>query len=366
MATLRKIFFNIHLYLGLAGSIILFVVAITGGILTYEFEIDHRLNSKLYYVDPQPQRVPLANLGPAAEKAVPGKRAVVLYLGRNEGLAHEVIMNDGLRVTVNPYTGAVLGSRMIQGRLMAKVQDIHRRLMLKNSLLVSYSTIAMVVLACSGLYLWWKTKIVGFKQQGSARRFNFDLHHVSGFYFLIPVLLIALSGVVLGFDKYLLPPQLDAKGRPVRPPQPASTPQPGVPAISVDDAFTKALAALPGARITTVGLALGPRATYQFTMKLPEDNTPGGRSQVAIDKYSGQVLQMQTSRDFRGLRSIIYWSRQIHTGEFWGWPTRLLFLFATLAIAVQAVSGVIMWIARIRTQRKKAAPVSSQHDPVAI
>jgi len=27
---------------------------------------------------------------------------------------------------------------------------------------------------------------------------------------------------------------------------------------------------------------------------------------------------------------------------------------------------VIMWIARIRTQRKKAAPVSSQHDPVAI
>src|SRR5262249_56219913 len=88
-------------------------------------------------------------------------------------------------------------------------------------------------------------------------------------------------------------------------------------------------------------------------LKVAEDRTPGGRSQVALDVYTGSpiaVLSTRATHPATKLRSLI---RPVHTGDIWGWPSRLLWFCASLAVSVLTVTGVLIWW---KPQRKTVAP----------
>jgi uncharacterized iron-regulated membrane protein len=67
-----KVFFrNIHLYLSLAAGIIIFCSCLSGTLLVFEEEIEHTLHHNRYYVEPQGQRLSLAQLAQTAVSQVP-------------------------------------------------------------------------------------------------------------------------------------------------------------------------------------------------------------------------------------------------------------------------------------------------------
>jgi len=120
------------------------------------------------------------------------------------------------------------------------------------------------------------------------------------------------------------------------------TPQPSARLLTPDDAVTTARAAMPGAAPIAV-TAPSPTSAYRVAMRFPEDLTPGGRTRVYVDPYTGAVLQAESSRTTAAGTRIINANRAIHTGDIFGASSKILMSLTSLAAIAQVITGVTMW-----------------------
>jgi len=133
--------------------------------------------------------------------------------------------------------------------------------------------------------------------------------------------------------------------------QPTPRPNPRVPAvpgavpIGPDSALALARAALPGTTPFQLNVP-GPTEAYVIRARYPEDRTPGGRSMVVLNPYSGKVLFAEGSRGAPAGARLVILNRAIHTGDVWGIPGKLLVSLASLAALAQVFTGLTMWLKR--------------------
>ncbi|RZJ51964.1 MAG: PepSY domain-containing protein, partial [Flavobacterium sp.] len=117
-------------------------------------------------------------------------------------------------VYMNPYTGEVLNiksvSRSDSPDFFRFILNGHRALWLPYDIgrpIVGVAVLIFVFLLISGIVLWWPTKWIksirdkSFKIKLSAtfKRLNYDLHNVLGFYSMIFLLFISMTGLVWSF-----------------------------------------------------------------------------------------------------------------------------------------------------------------------
>ena len=93
-----------------------------------------------------------------------------------------------------------------------------------------------------------------------------------------------------------------------------------------------------------IQLPPSPAVPAMVQLKYPEDHTPAGRSRVWIDKYRGTVLLAMSTRTAPLGQHMIDIKRSLHTGDIFGWPTQILWALASIMLAMQAVTGVLMWL----------------------
>ncbi len=132
------------------------------------------------------------------------------------------------------------------------------------------------------------------------------------------------------------------------------TPPAGARPIGPDRAMEIARAALPGATPFLISVP-GPSGVYAIRARYPEDLTPGGRSFVTVDPYSGKVLFAEGSRTAPAGTRVVVLNRAIHTGDVFGIPGKIVAALASLVLVLQMVSGAAMWWKR--TRRHGAAGV---------
>jgi uncharacterized iron-regulated membrane protein len=113
-----------------------------------------------------------------------------------------------------------------------------------------------------------------------------------------------------------------------------------------------AAAAIPGTFPFQIGIP-GPQGAYQIRSRFPEDLTPGGRSRVMVDQYTGTVLYAESSRTAPAGTRMVIVNRAIHTGDILGIPSKTLMSLASLMAVAQVLSGVLMWWKRTRAKRSK-------------
>ena len=126
-------------------------------------------------------------------------------------------------------------------------------------------------------------------------------------------------------------------------PAPQSVPFAGRTRIPVDEAIAIAERALPGAFASNVGIPAGPKAVFRVLKKFPEDRTPAGRSRVYLDQFNGKVLLVENTRTAPLGTRILNLKRSAHTGDIFGAPTRALYFIVSLGIALQAITGALIW-----------------------
>ncbi|RUT72357.1 PepSY domain-containing protein [Flavobacterium cupreum] len=117
-------------------------------------------------------------------------------------------------VYMNPYTGEVLNvksfSRGDSLDFFRFILNGHRALWLPYDIgrpIVGIAVLIFVFLLISGIVLWWPTKWIksirdkSFKIKWSAtfKRVNYDMHNVLGFYSMIFLLFISVTGLVWSF-----------------------------------------------------------------------------------------------------------------------------------------------------------------------
>jgi uncharacterized iron-regulated membrane protein len=132
--------------------------------------------------------------------------------------------------------------------------------------------------------------------------------------------------------------------------------------LSADELVAMAMHAAPGAAPTAIDLPDTPGDPALVLLKYPEDRTPAGRTRIYLDPYNGKVI---ASTDARKVPlAVMYASRlnrEIHTGDVYGWPSKLLACFFSLMLPVLAISGPLLWWhRRVASQRPQSTRPSSQ------
>lgn len=353
---LRAVLLKVHLWVGMGAALFLFALGLSGALLTFEDIVDPALNARAWYVKPQGTPLKLTQITQAYRLAFPQSTLKELVLPQKPDDTVKIVAQQSngrdVVVGVNPYTGEIVGRRIDQQlRPMLAIRKFHTHLLIRGRsghMILTIAACCLFGLAITGIVLWWPRKILKL-HGGPSHNVVFDLHQMLGLWSSVCVLLFALTGIAIGFED-----QVNQWALAVSRMQPAPWPTPkspaaGVPPLSLDELLTKAESIAPGAR--AIGLDFdSPNDPALVVMKFPEDHL--GRTWVILDRYTGDVLRFDSTRAMPvALKYARLWNQEIHTGEIFGWPTRILASIFSLAVAALAVTGPWIWWNRTRAQR---------------
>ena len=221
----------------------------------------------------------------------------------------------------------------------------------------------MMILVLSGIYLWWPLKRVSIAAGATGRRFWFDVHNSVGIFSLVFLLVLTFTGLMIGFEESTVPMFYRMTGSEATKVPQTPPPPPVARPITPNQAMEIAAGAIPGTFPFQISIP-GPKGAYQIRSRFPEDLTPGGRSRVIVDQYTGNVLYAEGSRTAPAGTRMVIVNRAIHTGDIFGIPSKILMSLACLMAVMQVFSGGIMWWKRTRaTNRVKANTAGSGRGP---
>ena len=353
--TARRILLTLHLWLGLAAGIFLIVLGLTGSVIAFENDIDHWMHPELFYVKAGPQTLPEQGLIRRAEAHVAPARVAAVQVLRGAGFARVMQTTDGQSVFVNPYDGAILGT--VRGGfaidpVIGYIHQIHLRLVPNprdapqlaavGKTAVSFAGLILCLLVPTGLILFWRSRRTTIKWSASWFRVCFDLHHVIGLYASLFLLIMAFTGILIGFDageRALY--AVTGSGRPANMPRPQSSPAPGD--ITADRAIEIARASIPNASIAGLFLPVNRNGVWTILMRVPEETSETVHSSVAIDRYSGRVLQVRNFLTYSQGYRLIRFNRSIHTGDIWGLPSHIVASLTSLLLVAMVFTGLVIW-----------------------
>lgn len=220
----------LHLWLGLASGVIVLIVCLTGCIWVFNDEITALLEPETKVEWQEKPVITPGQLSAIVARDYPDKLpAFANYRqGRviNLNLKDKVEKKDkaerggrrvgGTTLKINPYTGEVISKEVRkkgETDFFRFILNGHRFLWMPSAIgrpIVNYGTLVFVVLLITGL-IWWypkkwnnatRDKSFKIKWAASFKRVNLDLHNVLGFYSLLFLLAIALTGMVYGIKWY--------------------------------------------------------------------------------------------------------------------------------------------------------------------
>lgn len=359
---IRKLIFQLHLYVGLVVGLLLVSAGLTGSVLVWKNEIDALLHPGLLRVEPAPAGLSLQEVVEVAERAYPDRPAARIQMARAPGESVEVTTAgaDPLQVYVDPYRGTVLGSRRPTETFANALFYWHTSLLSGETgeMVMGTSALLLLVLVLSGLVVWWPgmrrlADAVRVKWSANWKRVNYDLHRAGGFWSVLFLTLVAVTGSSLVFhDAYMA--GLDwATRSPPRPAAPVVSEVPGAPALPLDGMVQRANAALPGGEVTYVVLPPTSTAPLIVRKKMPPELHPNGRNFVYLHPQTGEVLAVENALTApAGTRAynVLY---PLHIGHWGGAVSRVLYSLLGLVPLLLFVSGFLMWRNRTRGKRTK-------------
>jgi uncharacterized iron-regulated membrane protein len=347
----RSLLFKVHLVGGLIGAAFLLILGVTGSVMAFESEIDIWLRPSLFRVAPSGQMQSLSALSASvAGVKQPDERIGIVVLPRkpNNSCSFTPFAPGRLprQVFINEYSGRVLGSLSVV-RFVVVAHGLHEA----SGAVMGCAAIILLSSVVSGLYLWWPLKRIKVGFGGPSRRLCFDLHNSIGFFSSLFLLVFGATGAYMAFESVTVPATYKLTGSKQLPGDPPSTPVPGATPISADSALRIAREFLPPAVPLWIVMPEEKTSSYLVKMRFPEDHSSNGASIVWIDQFSGKVLAAWNSRTGPVARRIERANRDLHSGDIWGYPSRVLACLMSMLLVVQAITGPYLWWKRRCAER---------------
>jgi len=387
----------LHLWLGLASGIVVFIVSITGCMFAFHKEISEVIHKDVLFVTPRSTPIlPPSVLKEKAQAAL-GKDHPVTYMTmfREPNRSWEFMSykpGDKNAITffksveyygsafVDPYTGEVKAVHDYKKDFFIIVKYIHWSLLLNHPIgahIVGWSTLIFVVLLITGLILWWpkkwnkKSREQSFKIKwsGKFKRVNYDLHNVLGFYSMLLALVLAFTGMVWAFKwfqatVYVIAARTTAA--PERKTFQSDSLQLGASTNGLDVAYYHLLKEQPKA--TRFGASpAAPKADAPIYMSAYfGKETYYDRDDYQFDKYTGKLLYHGTPKEKNAGERLIGMNYDIHVGAIGGLPGKILAFIISLICASLPVTGVLVWLNKGKKKEKVEKPKAVKIEEPAV
>jgi len=370
---MRNIWFQLHWLIGITAGSVLIVVGVTGAILSFEPELSRAMNPAVMNVTPQRATLSPDALVGRINAAVPEKRIAALTLASSPQesarvtFAPEPPAKRGESRYVNPYSGELLGKPAGEEFFRFVIQ-LHRYLAAGDigKHIVGASTLGVVYLALSGLYLRWPATVfsvrswLALRWSLKGRNFWWELHSVLGTWVLVVYLFAALTGLYWSYEWYR-----DAMFAVTGAPKPAqqqagggADKAGGGPSIT-DAEIAKDLGRAWGdfrsqiEHFETATIRMPSKAGKPVQITYLDRDPPHLRAvnRILIDPASGNAVEHERYADKPMGAKIMSSVYALHTGRFFGLPGVVILAIASLAMAISGISG---WLLYLDRRRKKA------------
>ncbi|MEM7711996.1 MAG: PepSY domain-containing protein [Cyanobacteria bacterium P01_A01_bin.68] len=321
-----------HLSLALVSGLFLLLASITGIILAFE-PIQHATQS---YAPEELSGITLAETLEVLQKEY--DEVLTLKVDANDFLVADVITQtgDSKSVYVHPLSGAILGEPQPQHPIFQFTTNLHRSLFLKGigRFFVGLVSFLLCLIAITGLLLIIR------RQGGIAKLFSkiqkdyFELryHVILGRLFLVPIIIVAATGVYLSAEKFNLLPSTKVTHQMLEPEEDMD--------MSVRPTELDLFQKITMDEVRSV--------TFPFS-EFPEDyfELALDDRELYVHQYTGAILSEQKYPFTLVLSQL---SLTLHTGQgsiLWS----SILLLASGSILFFIYSGWVMWRKRIKSSK---------------
>lgn len=395
--TFRKLIHVMHLWVGLACTLVLFVMCLTGTMYVFNREITQWVDQEKFHVEVPAQGnvLTLAQLMAAVQRENKELRISGIQVperadeawtfsllkkakpeakketkGAEKGEKKAPKKEKPTNLLVNPYTGKIQGNAQTPtAQFFATVLQLHRWLLIENhdigGAITGTAALGMILLQITGLLLWLPAKLSSWKKwnvwkpgfkiktDASGKRLNFDLHKTLGFYAFVFVTIMALTGPVFAWEWYrtgyrqlmgVFTPreekalETDAKGR-----------QP----LALEAIIRQSNQVFPYSGVLRLTL---PKDSVGTLIAQKSQNgffASAGVDRLTLDPYTGQILKLERFGDKTLGEKIAVSAKIIHTGELYGTFTKILYFLACLMATSLPITGFLIWWKRGKAEAAK-------------
>lgn len=378
--------FAVHRWTGILFGLLILAVTASGALAVFQPELDAVARPEFF-------RVPTVAEGGAsvpppgvdevlrrAETRHPEWRLRSMRLSTGPSTPHAVLMerpgHPRIRVFVDPNTGLVLGEMDPNTGPGQWLREFHVTLFQGawGRFWVGIFGILVVISLLSGAWFYRRRLGQGLlllfrphSWRRGARGWAGDFHRAVGSWGLLLNLLLAGTGIwmALKFTGRLLPqrPAVEAAAAAPTPPPPP------LPEWSTEAYLAQAPLHLPGLQPLLVMFPTPGNPELRVLGNLaPRELLQSAHSatlhRVSFNVRDGSLTEVRDRRAESVGSRLDRWSYILHIGDFAGLPGKILYLLMGLAPTLLAISGVVIWLERIRKGR--AAPPSTREGGVAV
>jgi uncharacterized iron-regulated membrane protein len=364
----RKVWLNLHLWLGLTAGLVLALIGLTGSLLVFsEPMLEMELGRSHFAVDGPPVLSPAVDEWVANVKRSYDDISVIDYiLGPGSSLTRSSTVRMGVQtangkhftVNVDPYSGRALGRYVWEDTYTSYIYGLHGALTTSTSWrafgrgVVGWIGLAMIVSMATGLYLWWPRNrnwrmAFTFKQGARGRRRLIDLHNIFAVYLYVPLFILAFTGVYFVRSTWIDPvvslvsiprtpdPQALARSS-ARGSCPART-TPG-------QAVALAQARFPSTKLGLLNIPRPPGQPYEVELLSLDSFGIGGATQVFVERECPNILAVIDGKTVVAAEAFQTVTRALHHDLMLGRFGEAILFLAGLILPVSFVTGLLLWL----------------------
>ena len=368
----KTIWFKIHMILGLTAGFVLLVVGVTGAILSFEKEITKFINKDSYEVfvpneaklstkellEKLQEKLPEAKINSLSFSSDVNSSVIINVAGKGEGKESK----RGKSYYINPYTAEILPE--IKGKaFFSLILDLHRRLMLGEvgKQVVAISTISLIILSLSGLYIYWgrvrraffRSLTFSFKHHG--RAFLSTMHSSIGMWVLPFYLLASLTGLYWSYDWYnatlykIAGVEKPQRNMPLQMQKGSTEP-------NFDD-YQKAVElfnVLIQKEYSDANIRFPQKGSvYSFSYLDVDSAHYRVRNTLELDITSNQIIKHERYEDKPLNQKLMSSILPLHTGEYFGIIGQIGMFLASFFMLLFTVTGVMLYLKRHKKKKKQ-------------
>lgn len=356
----------------------------TGAVLVFEEELQHAFHKERYFVKPIDTQLRLTILIKNLQSQVKNVKitgvkyysdaertveiAYTLRKGKKDinadrktpkpepGKGNE----NNRRAFMDPYSGKIIGIYNHQQSFFYTMFALHRWLLggAVGKLITGICTLIFLGIIMTGIVLWWPKnhailrQRLKIKRDGSWKRINHDLHVVIGFYSAVILFVFAFTALAWSFE-WFNNGIYKITNSPVKLPKPPhSVLSPKAEKIPVDLVLQQAKTLKPASFFYNINFPRDSSGIYGVTV-LPSDAANEAQTDnLYFDQYTGQLLKQQKFSERSMGQKVRATFKPLHVGSIFGLPSKIISFIACLIGTFLPVTGVIMWLNRMKKRRK--------------